>query len=188
PAVLDLLDELRAHIVGAGGLGLFGLVADGDHEHADRLARAGREDDGAAYDLVGVARIDTQTDGDFDGLIKLRECRFLDDLQRLAGLVVRGDVAILGGCRVLLAVFAHQSTTSKPIERAAPATIIIADSIVSQLRSGILISAILRTWARVTRPTLFRFGCPDPLSMPASFFSRTAAGGVLVMKVKDLSE
>ena len=45
-----------------------------------------------------------------------------------------------------------------PIERAAPATIAIADSMVSQFRSGILISAILRTCARVTFPILTRFG------------------------------
>jgi hypothetical protein len=78
PTVLDLLDELRAHVVGAGGLGLFGLVAGGDDEHADRLAGSGRENDGAAHDLIGVARIDAQTDGDLRGLVKLRECRFLD--------------------------------------------------------------------------------------------------------------
>src|SRR5688572_28416313 len=78
--------------------------------------------------------------------------------------------------------------TSRPIERAAPATIAIAESIESQLRSGILISAILRICALVTLPTLLRFGWPDPFSMPASFFKRIAAGGVLRMKVNDLSE
>jgi hypothetical protein len=50
-----------------------------------------------------------------------------------------------------------------------------------------LSSAIFRTWARVTRPTLFRFGWPEPFSTPASFLSSTAAGGVFVMKVNDLS-
>jgi hypothetical protein len=79
----------------------------------------------------------------------------------------------------------HQSTTSSPIERAAPATIAIADSSESQLRSGILISAIFRICAFVTLPTLLRFGWPDPFSMPASFFSRIAAGGVFRMKVND---
>src|SRR6185312_3769908 len=69
----------------------------------------------------------------------------------------------------------------------APATIAIADSSVSQLRSGSLISAIFLTCALVTEPTFTRFGVPEPFSTPASFFSRTAAGGVLVMKVKDLS-
>ena len=41
---------------------------------------------------------------------------------------------------------------------AAPATIAIADSRESQLRSGILISAIFRICAFVTLPTLLRFG------------------------------
>ncbi len=40
----------------------------------------------------------------------------------------------------------------------------------------------------MTLPTLLRFGWPDPFSMPDSIFSRTAAGGVLVMNVNDLSE
>src|SRR5262249_2613481 len=134
------------------------LVAGRDHQHADRLAGARRQHDRAAHDLVGVTRVDAEPYGDFDRLIELREGRLLDDLQRLAGLVARLDVAILRGGVVLLAVRAHQSTTSRPIDRAAPATIIIADSIVSQLRSGILSSAILRTCAFVTLPTLFRFG------------------------------
>jgi hypothetical protein len=48
--------------------------------------------------------------------------------------------------------------TSTPIERAAPATIAIADSKLSVLRSGIFISAIFRTCAVVIEPTLLRFG------------------------------
>src|SRR5205814_7954681 len=125
---------------------------------------------------------------DLHRLVELGEGGGLHDLEGLARLIGRRDVAPLGRGLVLLAVFAHQSTTSTPIERAAPATIAIADSIVSQLRSGILISALLRICARVTFPTLLRFGCPDPFSSPASFFKRIAAGGVLRMKVKDLSE
>ncbi len=35
--------------------------------------------------------------------------------------------------------------------------------------------------------TLVLLGVPDPFSTPAAFFKRTAAGGVLVMKVNDLS-
>ncbi len=40
-----------------------------------------------------------------------------------------------------------------PIDRAVPATWAIAPSMSMALRSGILVSAILRTWARVTEPT-----------------------------------
>src|SRR5204863_9430171 len=80
------------------------------------------------------------------------------------------------------------STTAGPVAGATRAVIDVAGSIVSQLRYGILISAIVRLCARVTLPTLLRFGCPDPFSSPASFFNGIAAGGVLRMKLKDLSE
>ena len=36
------------------------LVADGDDEHANRLAGARRQHDGAAHDLIGVTRIDAE--------------------------------------------------------------------------------------------------------------------------------
>ena len=48
------------------------------------------------------------------------------------------------------------------------------------LRSFILISAIERTFARVSFPTLFLFGWPEPFSMPASLRMRSAAGGLFV--------
>src|SRR5262249_35245656 len=131
-------DEIRARL-----LRLARLVARGDHEDANRLAGASGEDDRAPDHLIGVPGIDAKANRHFDRLVELREGRLLDDLQRLSGLVVRCDVAILRGGAVLLAVIAHQSPTSSPIERAAPAIIAIADSIVSQLRSGILRSAIL---------------------------------------------
>jgi len=49
-----------------------------------------------------VLRIDTQTDGDFDGFIELRECGRLDELDRGPGLVPGIDVPLLGGCLDLL--------------------------------------------------------------------------------------
>src|SRR5207247_8510260 len=84
--------------------------------------------------------------------------------------------------RVPLARAAHQSTTSRPMERAVPATIRIAASMSFALRSGILISAIRRTWARVTLPTFWRLEVGESFSWPGSFFRSTDAGGVLVMK------
>ena len=74
-----------------------------------------------------------------------------------------------------------------PIERAVPSIIRIADSTFAAFKSGILVSAISCTCARVTVATLVLLGVPDPFSTPAAFFKRTAAGGVLVMKVNDLS-
>src|SRR5574338_1133153 len=74
--------------------------------------------------------------------------------------------------------------TSRPIERAVPATERIAASTLVVLRSGSFCSAISRTCLLVTLPTLFLFGSPEPLSIFAAFLRRIDAGGVLVMNVK----
>src|SRR5699024_2006097 len=70
---------------------------------------------------------------------------------------------------------------------AVPAIISAAFSTSNALRSCIFCSAISLHWVQVTWPTLVRLGSPEPELIPAAFFSSTAAGGVLVMKVKDLS-
>ena len=51
-----------------------------------------------------------------------------------------------------------------PMLRAVPATMLIADSIVKQLRSGILASAICRTYSQVTEATLTRLGSAEPFA------------------------
>lgn len=56
-----------------------------------------------------------------------------------------------------------------PIERAVPSIIRIADSMFAAFKSGILVSAISRTCARVTEATLTEFGVPEPFSTPAAF-------------------
>src|SRR5438874_9186971 len=43
------------------------------------------------------------------------------------------------------------------------------------------------TCLRVTLPTLFLLGSLEPAAMFAAFFNNTAAGGLLVMNVNDLS-
>src|SRR5438093_13032496 len=43
------------------------------------------------------------------------------------------------------------------------------------------------TCLRVTLPTLVLLGSLEPAAMLAAFFNKTAAGGLLVMKVNDLS-
>lgn len=71
--------------------------------------------------------------------------------------------------------------------RAVPSTINIAASTVAALRSGILVSAISRTLSRFTVATFLRLGSPDPDWIPAATLSKTAAGGVFVMKVNERS-
>ena len=77
--------------------------------------------------------------------------------------------------------------TSIPIERAVPSIWSIAASIEFALRSDILTSAIWRTWSRDTRPATSFFGVPEPFSIPAALRSRSAAGGVLRMKLNERS-
>jgi len=70
------------------------------------------------------------------------------------------------------------------MERAVPAIMLIAPSRSVAFRSCIFSSAIFLSWARVTLPTFSRLEVAEPFSMPASFLSKTAAGGVLVTNVK----
>src|ERR1700733_13132550 len=74
-----------------------------------------------------------------------------------------------------------------PIERAVPAMIFSAASIVVAFRSGIFVSAICWTWAAVSEPTLVLCGSLLPLSTPAAFLISSGAGGVFVMNVNDRS-
>src|SRR5215472_7178646 len=78
--------------------------------------------------------------------------------------------------------------TSKPIERAVPATVLTAASSVWQFKSGSFVLAISSTCFTVTVPTLFLFGSADPFAIFAARFSRIDAGGVFVMKLYDRSE
>jgi hypothetical protein len=59
-----------------------------------------------------------------------------------------------------------------------------AASIVVAFRSGIFVWAMALTWAAEIEPTLVLCGSALPLSTPAAFLISSAAGGVLVTKVK----
>src|SRR5881275_3192876 len=54
-------------------------------------------------------------------------------------------------------------------------------------RSCSFVSAICRTWARESRPTLLRFGSAEPFSSRSASLISTAAGGVFVMNVNERS-
>src|SRR5208282_1565529 len=78
-------------------------------------------------------------------------------------------------------------TTSIPIDRAVPRTLLMAASTDAAFRSGIFCFAMSSTCFSVTLPTLSLLGAPDPLAMPAARFSNIEAGGVLVMNVNERS-
>src|SRR5918998_2416528 len=71
--------------------------------------------------------------------------------------------------------------------RAVPSMVLMALSRLVVFKSGILVLAISSILAREIVPTFSRFGLPEPLGTPAAFFKRSAAGGVLVSKVKERS-
>src|SRR5699024_8035911 len=79
------------------------------------------------------------------------------------------------------------SSTTTPMERHVPATMLIAASTDAAFRSGIFSSAISWSCAFVIVATLFLFGTPEPDWILHAFLIRTAAGGVFVMKLKLLS-
>ena len=62
-----------------------------------------------------------------------------------------------------------------------------AASISMAFRSFIFFSAISRSWVREMLPATSRPGAFDPDLMPRASLMKCVAGGVLVMKVKDLS-
>ena len=71
--------------------------------------------------------------------------------------------------------------------RATKATIAISTIWMSPRKPMPSGSAISRSWSWVTVPTFSRLGSGEPLSMPAAFFNKSAAGGVFKMKEKLLS-
>ena len=75
-----------------------------------------------------------------------------------------------------------------PIERAVPSIIRIADSMFAAFKSGILVSAISCTCARVTVATFVLLGVPEPFSTPAAFSKKEQQLVVFfVTKSNDLS-
>src|SRR5438105_9362256 len=77
---------------------------------------------------------------------------------------------------------------SIPMDRAVPSTVLIAASSDAAFRSGIFVLAISSTCLRVTFPTLFLLGTPEPFWMPAALNRSTAAGGVFVTNVNERSD
>ena len=61
---------------------------------------------------------------------------------------------------------------------AVPATMRTAWASSNEFRSFAFSLAISANCCFVTFPTLSRFGTPEPLAIPAAFFSSAAAGGV----------
>src|SRR6202050_1566740 len=157
-----------------------------------------------------MLRIDAQAHRQVDRLVELGVLYFL---QERHGFLKRIRLCFHGGPRLIdvLSGFLHvllvshrrslmpsgrgvydlshivgqtYAVTSIPMERAVPFTLLTAASTEAAFRSGIFCLAISSTCFSVTLPTLSLLGVPEPLATPAARFSRIAAGGVLVMKLK----
>src|SRR5690606_14219111 len=167
------------------------------------LTGAVREVDRAAHDLVGLARVDAQPHRHLDGGVELGGGRLLGQpggvgravklaavdlrrrvLVRLAALHVGLLVVIAGRERPSHGWGNAQSATVMPMERAVPAMIFSACSTLLALRSGIFVSAMLRSCSRLSWPTSSLCGVALPLSMPSAFLISWGAGGVFVTKLK----
>src|ERR687895_196371 len=179
--VLHTLGEvLGAHEVGAGLLRLARLVALGEDGDLHVLAEAVRQRDRPAQLLVRMADVETGADVDLDRLVELRALALLDEADGLVRRVLALAVDLRPRLDVAAPVPGHYATTSTPIERAVPSMILAACSTSCAFRSGSFFSAISRTCAREIRPTLLRFGSPEPFSSPIACLISTAAGGVFV--------
>ena len=107
-AALDLLDQIvAADHIGAGGDGLLGLLAHREHRDAGGLAGAVRQAHGATHHLIGLTRIDAQTDRDLDGGVLFLRGRFLGEFGRFQRGVQLVLVDLLSGLFICLAVLAH---------------------------------------------------------------------------------
>jgi len=81
---LDLFDELfAAEELGTSGFRVLDLVARGDDGDDLGLAEAVGENDGAADHLVSVARVNTEAEGQVDGLVELGVLRLLEQGDRI---------------------------------------------------------------------------------------------------------
>src|SRR5262249_23580370 len=140
----------------------------------------------AAQLLVGVAHVEAEVEVHLDRLVELRLGAALHRPDRLERRVELLAVDLVAQCAIALAVLCHYST-STPMDRAVPATTLIACSTSRAFRSSSFVSAIWRTCACVSRPTFVRFGSAEPFSRLSASLIRTAAGGVFVMNVNERS-
>ena len=90
---------------------------------------------------------------------------------------------------VVITVYADRSFTF--VTKTPPAAVLLKKAAGIKSGSGKpnkdKVGKISRAQLQEILPTLSLFGLPEPDLIPAAFFSRTAAGGVLVTKVKERS-
>jgi len=144
-----------------------------------------------SIDVAVQLGIDAEVDGDVHRLLELGGGALLDQRDGLVERVLLARLDLLGERLLALGeLFGlhDQPSPSTPIERAEPAMVLIAASMLPALMSGHLILAISSSCLREILPTFLLFGVALPDSRPIAFLISTVAGGVLVMKVNERSE
>jgi hypothetical protein len=99
--VMRILDASSAMLGVAGRLGRLAVGEDG-YPHV--LAGARRQGDGAPHDLVGLAGVDPESDGQLDGLVEGGSAEAADQVDGLRRREQLVAVVALGGVVVLLAL------------------------------------------------------------------------------------
>src|SRR5450759_1034191 len=104
PAACHLFEQLvRADVIGPSGLCLLCPLAGGEDQDPCGLARAVREVDGAADHLVGLAWVNAQSQGNFNGRVVLGAGGAFGQTDGLKGCVELVGADLLGGGAVCLA-------------------------------------------------------------------------------------
>jgi len=108
PPALNLGDDvIEAHIVRAGLFRQACAVAFRKNQDAHGLAQPCGQQDGAAHLLIGMARVDAQTEMHLDGAVELRIADLLEECNGLVWRIVLHAVDELGSILVLLTVLCH---------------------------------------------------------------------------------
>ena len=111
PAALNLLDQLLGtDEVSAGLFSLGGVLASSEDDNADGLTGAVRQGDSAANQLVSLARVNAQADGNVDGGVVVLGGGLLGQVSGLERRVDAAGVDLLGGGAVCLRVLAHEKS------------------------------------------------------------------------------
>ena len=85
PGLDPFCEVIGTDDVGTGGARFLDLVAPGEHRHAQGLAGAVRQIDGAADHLVGVARIDPEIERQLHRFVELRPGVGFDQADGVSG-------------------------------------------------------------------------------------------------------
>jgi hypothetical protein len=84
-----------------------GLLAGGEHGHSDVAARTRREGQRATDDLIGLAGVNPEPEGQLDGLVELGLGQLLDHVDSLGDAVLLLAVDLAERLGVLLSVLGH---------------------------------------------------------------------------------